>query len=312
MSNNNKIFEFDIAIAFDWAYDFDFIHLMKSEAVRNGLTVLIITADNLNEVLEGIKNGSYRIQSLFDRASDTSPSFIPLQKLLVLNGCFIFDTIDRVRWASDKATMHLEFVSAGIRTPYTIILPPHSQDQNLSLSISDLAVLGRSFIIKPANTTGGGIGVVNGAETLQDVINARKHFIDDKYLLQEKIVPMEKEGKRYWFRGFYAFGQTIFTWWDIYTHIYSEMTEEENKDQQFSELHTIINKIFNICKLNFFSTEIAMTDNGEFVVVDYINEACDMRPQFRYHDGVPDILIEEIASHFVRFVINQLKYYVKL
>ena len=192
MSNNNKIFEFDIAIAFDWEYDFDFIHLMKSEAVRNGLTVLIITADNLNEVLEGIKNGSYRIQSLFDRASDTSPSFIPLQKLLVLNGCFIFDTIDRVRWASDKATMHLEFVSAGIRTPYTIILPPHSQDQNLSLSISDLAVLGRSFIIKPANTTGGGIGVVNGAETLQDVINARKHFIDDKYLLQEKIVPIAR------------------------------------------------------------------------------------------------------------------------
>jgi len=302
LTNYKNIFEFDIALVHNWEYDLDFILWIESEAKKNGLTVLIVKENNIAEVLKNVENESYHIKFLFDRASDTSPVFIPLQNKILLNGDYVIDTIDRVRWASDKATMHLEFISAGIRTPYTIILPPHRQDEILRLSIAELAVLGRSFIIKPANTTGGGIGVVDGAETLQDIINARKHFRDDKYLLQEKIVPLEKEGRRFWFRIFYSFGHILFTWWDNQTHVYTITKPEEIEDFQLSHLYPVVEKIHQISKLNFFSTEIALNSNSQFVVVDYINEACDMRLQSRYYDGVPDILIGTIIRNLVDFI----------
>ncbi len=78
--------------------------------------------------------------------------------------------------------------SHGIETLYTIIISPYNHKREVELSLSELAQLGRPFIIKPANTTGGGIGVVTGAETLKDVLEARQHHKNDKYLLQETRV----------------------------------------------------------------------------------------------------------------------------
>ena len=51
--------------------------------------------------------------------------------------------------------MHLEFITNGLYVPYTIIISPYNKKKELELSLSELARLGRPFIIKPANTTGG-------------------------------------------------------------------------------------------------------------------------------------------------------------
>jgi hypothetical protein len=200
--------------------------------------------------------------------------------------------------------MHLEFLTKGIEVPFTIIITPYSKRKEVELTLSDLARLGRPFIIKPANTTGGGIGVIVGAESLKDVIESRQHHKNDKYLLQEKIRPEMLNGSKGWFRVFYVYGLTIPCWWDDETHRYAMISREEHEAFGLRPLTTIVKKIREVCRLDFFSTEIAVTRDNRFVVVDYVNDICDMRLQSLHFDGVPDQVVMDICRRFARYLKN--------
>ena len=121
-------------------------------------------------------------------------------------------------------------------------------------------------------------------------------------MLQEKIVPLEQDGKRFWFRGFYACGVVECAWWNDLTHIYELLTEESIKIYQLDQLFSIVKKIAKICQLNFFSTEIAINQKREFVVIDYVNEICDMRLQSQHADGVPDEIVHKITQSIAAYV----------
>lgn len=297
---------YDFCIATDWEYDKDFLLLLQQKAHQEqGLTTYVVETFNLEETIQKVKNQELMFHFLYDRGSDTSLKFLELHQLLVDQGVPVLDPMDRLKWASDKATMHLEFISNGLDTPYTIIIPPFSTTENLFLSVADLAKLGRPFIIKPANTTGGGIGVVNGAETLQDVLQVRKEYGNDKYLLQEKVIPLEKDQRRFWFRGFYCCGLIECTWWNDVTHLYEPLQSDEVAAFQLTPLDTIVKKISEVIKLNFFSTEIALNLKTKFIIIDYVNEVCDMRLKSNHFDGVPDQIVHNIASQIARHVREQ-------
>ncbi|MFN4111148.1 MAG: RimK family alpha-L-glutamate ligase [Ignavibacteria bacterium] len=293
---------YDLAIAYSWEYDDDFIEAVQKIFHERGLSFLPISFENLNEVLDKVKNDEISIRYFLDRASDAEEEFVPLAKLIQEKKFFIINQYSNVEFAIDKATMHLEFITNGINTPFTIIISPYKEKKNIELSIEQLAKLGRPFIIKPANTTGGGIGVVLGAETLADVLKARQHLENDKYLLQEKIEPIEFDGKRFWFRSFYAFGKIIHCWWNDITHIYKEISSDEFEKYNFSEMNLIVQKIQKITNLEFFSTEIAFTKENKFIVIDYVNDQCDMRFQSKHYDGVPDNVIYEIINSMADFI----------
>ena len=190
--------------------------------------------------------------------------------------------------------MHLEFITAGLNVPYSIIVPPHNEEKEIYISLDDLAILGRPFIIKPCNTTGGGIGVVTGAETLKEVYEERVTNLNDKYILQQKIYPAVYEGKRTWFRCFWAFGKAILTWWDDQTHVYSEITDDELNNFGLKKMYSITRTIAKITELDFFSTEIVLTDEKKFIVIDYVNDQCDMRFKSKHIDGVPDNVVLQV------------------
>jgi hypothetical protein len=200
--------------------------------------------------------------------------------------------------------MHLEFLAGGVRVPFTIIVSPYNSSPEIALTLTDLAGLGRPFIIKPANTTGGGIGVVTGAETLKDVLETRQHHKNDKYILQEKVVPVEQGGLKAWFRIFYVLGEVIPAWWDDTTHIYRSMSPAEAAAHGLEPLMVIPRRIADICGLHFFSTEIALNARGEFLAVDYVNETCDMRLQSVAHDGVPDAVVRAVARRIARSCLD--------
>lgn len=294
--------DFDLAISIDWEYDWDFARLVEEEAAKLHLSTYIIWPNNLDETYHKISGGELRFNFLFDRASDSAPEFQKIQYLLIEKGTPVFEPLEGLRWASDKATMHLEFIANGLHTPYTIILPPYETHEHFYLSVEELAHLGRTFIIKPANTTGGGIGVVHGAETLQDVLSARQHHHHDKYLLQEKVKPQEKDGYRFWFRGYYACGLAQCAWWNDKTHHYRLLTPEEIRRYRLRPLFSIVRKIAEISRLFFFSTEIALNEEGQFIVVDYVNESCDMRLQSKAADGVPDDIVKNSAQEIARYI----------
>jgi len=288
---------YDLAITFDWEYDRDFIHLVEGSSRNRGLKTITIAPAEAGRALEAFRSGQLDFRVLLDRASGSSPDFISLQALAVEKGRDVIEGLDKLRWASDKATMHLELLTAGIHIPYTVILPSHATEPELLLKPEDLAPLGVPFVVKPANTTGGSIGVVADASGTDDVLAARRTYPADKYLLQEKVVPeVSPDGRRSWFRGFYVLGEVYLAWWDDRTHIYAELGPDEAAARGLSPIYGIVRSIARVSRLRFFSTEIARDVRGRLVVVDYVNEICDMRLRSTHPDGVPDAVVERIAD----------------
>ncbi len=292
----------DLIIAADWEYDRDFIALVERASLREGLATCTVWPDDLPGVLRELETGRLEGRFLFDRASSTSPEFLALQKLLALRNAEILDPIRDLRWASDKATMHLEFIAGGLNTPHTVILPSVRDHPDTGLAAADLKPLGSPFVIKPANTTGGSLGVVRAARAIEDVEAARGNYPSDKYLLQEVVSPREEGGRRFWFRGFYILGLVLCAWWDERTHVYAGLLPEEVERFGLRPLFDIVRRIAAISNLRFFSTEIARDRAGRDVVIDYVNETCDMRLQSGHADGVPDSIVEAVAARIAAFV----------
>jgi hypothetical protein len=289
--------QYDLAVAWNWEYDREFVDLIQAEAVARSLSTYVIDHSNLTETIERLRNESLSFRLVLDRASDEDERFLPFAQFMRRKNSTtrILNSYEFMRKAADKATMHLEFLTRGIHVPYTIIISPYNHKREVELSLSELAHLGRPFIIKPANTTGGGVGVVVGAESLKDIIETRQHHKNDKYLLQEKIIPTTLDGRRAWFRVFYAFGEVVLCWWDDQTHIYDELTPEVEERFDLHSLRQIAAAIRDVCSLDFFSTEVSRLPSGKLVVVDYVNEMCDMRLKSLHADGVPDRIVKLIA-----------------
>jgi hypothetical protein len=298
---------YDFAIAWDWEYDRDFVAMLEAAVQRRRLSSYSITHHNVHETIAQLHQGRLRFGAFLDRAGDGDEKFPPLASAVRALPTLFINHPDKVRHASDKATMHLEFITKGIEVPFTVIIPPYNKKKEVELRLSDIAKLGWPFIIKPANTTGGGIGVVRNAASLKDVIQTRQHHKNDKYLLQECIVPRLIDGRRAWFRVFSIFASIIPCWWDDETHIYRLLTAQEMTSHHLHPLLTITKKIQQVCKLDFFSTEIALTETRRFVVVDYVNELCDMRLQSRHPDGVPDVVVEEICRKTAKYLKSALQ-----
>ncbi len=292
----------DCAIFFEWEYDVDFVTMLSDRLRTLKIQHAVFKPGEFNELRKRVEEKSLFIRTIIDRASDVDEDCAAAVLTLQRRGCRVINDPTKITHASDKASMHLEFITAGIFVPYTMIISPFNAEREVRLGIGELAKLGRPFIIKPANTTGGGVGVVTGAEGLQEVIETRQHHKDDKYLLQSRIEPVSLKGRRAWFRPFYVFGEVLICWWDDLTHLYARASEEEIVEFNLSEIANIVRKIYKVCQLDFFSTEIALTQEGKFVVIDYVNEMCDMRLQSFHYDGVPDETVRAVAASLARAV----------
>lgn len=294
--------KFDLGLAYVWEYDEDFIKLAEKSLQSSGISTYRVTYDNISETAEKIVSGEISFNFYLDRAGDVDEDFEELGEIISKKGTRFFNPYHITEHAIDKANMHLEFISAGLSVPFSIIIPPHNEKEDIFISVEDLSNLGRPFIIKPCNTTGGGLGVVTGAETLQEILEERVSNLDDKYLLQKKIYPGIIEGKRGWFRSFWAFGKSIPVWWDDQTHIYRELHDDEIERHNLQNLSDITRKIAELTGLDFFSTEIVLTAEGKFIIVDYVNDQCDMRLKSLHADGVPDRVVNEIIGSMKEFI----------
>jgi hypothetical protein len=298
---------FDLAVAWDWEYDRDFVQVLESRIHAHRLRFYSVSHHNAAETVRNLQSGELVFEAFLDRASDADEHFLPLTRFISKSRTWFINPPEAIQRAADKATMHLEFLAKGIDVPFTIIISPYSKKKEVGLSLTDLARLGRPFIIKPANTTGGGIGVITGAETLKDVIESRQHHKNDKYLLQEKITPVFLEGRKGWYRVLCIFGEPFPCWWDDETHLYTMMTRTDVITHGLRPLLSITRKIHEVCGLDFFSTEIAATPEKKFIAVDYVNEICDMRLQSAHRDGVPDLLVHEICTRIARRLRSRLR-----
>lgn len=284
---------YDLCIAWNWEHDADFVALLTAASHARGLTTLQITPDNLESLYPSLASAEITCHAFINRAADTDHRFLAVVEWARGLDALRINALERELRSADKATMHLEFIASGLYTPYTIILPPH--DEQNDMPPTDLTPLGTSFAIKPA-MGGGGQGVILEATSLEQVLAARRQFPQDKYLLQAHVDPALIEGRPAWFRVLCCAGQVYPCWWPPQTRIYTPVTADEEEHLDLAMLRTMTSQIASICRLHLFSTEIALTADGRFLSVDYVNDQIDLRLQSKASDGVPDAIIHDIAQ----------------
>jgi hypothetical protein len=293
---------FDLVIAWDWEFDHELVLLLKGACATHGLRVLDITVYDLKELLDRILSGKLHINVLLDRASDANLAFMPLQKWALEKGVRVINPYKVSEWAMNKATIHPKLIEAGLYVPNTVILPSYQEKYALEQwYVDEIAKLPRPFVIKPAKG-GGGEGVVKSAWTYEQVLWHRQEYAGDLYLVQEKIYPKYRYGWRCWFRAYYIFGNIEISWWDDEILRYRTVSAHDRTDLALWKMEDIMRAIAGISKMDFFSSEIVITQDDRFVVIDYVNDQVDMRPRSRHYDGVPDDIIRKVVENTCRFV----------
>ena len=149
---------YDLGLAWNWEFDKEFVDSIGEAARAGGITIREIHRADLEHTLEQLKGNQLYFHVVLDRASDEEEAFHPLagelERHARVGELRLVNPYELMKKAADKATMHLELLAHGVQVPYTIIISPYNQKQEIGFTLTDLAKLGRPFIIKPANTTG--------------------------------------------------------------------------------------------------------------------------------------------------------------
>ncbi|PKL82159.1 MAG: hypothetical protein CVV24_11530 [Ignavibacteriae bacterium HGW-Ignavibacteriae-3] len=294
---------FDLAISYKWKYDREFVSLIEHIFQKEGLRTFIINEFNSAEVIELLKKKKLFFKAYLDRASDEDPDFLPLIKILTRKKSYIINPHSKIVKSVDKYLMHKRLLRKSFVLPKTFLLPSFDHDETLRLKESDLNSIGKPFIIKPALFSGGGQGVIKNAESIEEIMKERRINHYEKYIVQEKIYPRNLQRRRAWFRVLWAFGNVIPTWWDDNTHVYHRVTKTEVTRHNLLPLFRITKRLARMTQLDYFSTEIALTKDHKFVLIDYINDQCDMRLKSNHTDGVPDSVVKAFISAMKKKVL---------
>lgn len=291
----------DLCLARNWEHDAGFARLLDSACAARGLTLLDVNPRTLGESLPLLarREGGFRV--FLDRASEADPAYLPLVGIAKSLGARRLNPRELADRAYDKAAMHRVLCEAGLHTPATLILPPYCAQP--TLPAPDLTPLGGRFAVKPA-LGGGGDGVATEISAFEQVLIERQQFPGQHYLLQAHVTPKALDGLPAWFRVIYCLGKIYPSFWDTTTHVYTRVTPGQETRFGLGNLREVTERIARICCLDLFSSEIALTEEGRFLVVDYVNDPIDLRLQSRAVDGVPDFIVEDVAARIAATAIK--------
>jgi hypothetical protein len=281
-----------------------FIHSVQRQCAETGLNFFLIEplwAEPFHiylqlgtvwpRVLLNMHSEHHQPQEIFHR----------LVRLAAEKGTKVIDPPDVALAAFDKARLHPKLVATGIRVPHTVVVPADKVN-GFQLTDADRAALGSPFVIKPALGYGRR-GVVMDAASEADLARSVAAWPEGPYLLQQRVVPCQLNGWPAYFRVYHVFGSLWCSWWNCYTDNYRLVTPQEATDLGLKPLERIVRQIAELTGMNFFSSEVARTDAGEFVVIDYVNDQCHMLSQSANpRIGVPDELVSAIARRLVEAV----------
>ena len=91
---------------------------------------------------------------------------------------------------------------------------------------------------------------------------------------------------------------------DDNTHIYFRVTRNDIEQFNLRPLIKITTRLAQITNLDYFSTEIAVTKDHKFVLIDYINDQCDMRLKSNHPDGIPDRVVIDFIERMEKKILT--------
>jgi hypothetical protein len=293
--------EYDFAISWSVKERELFVATLKKACKERGLSFLWISDENINDIIKALENHELRVRFLLDTEATYNKNqdiYARLCYAVKDGGGVVVNDPDRTRVAVDKSVMHYELINAGINTPYSVIVR-NWEPNSFKLTDEEKQNLGIPFVIKPACGYARQGVIEEACGSIREIAHARKFDRGDNFLLQERISPIELNGRRAWFRVFHVFDRIIPCWWDDITFWYEHVTEEEFRNYRLSSLAKIVSQIADLTRMQWFSTEIAIDKKfGQFrfVAIDYVNDQCDMTAQSCDKTGVPDAVVEFIAN----------------
>jgi len=279
-----------------------FIHCVQRYCAEERLNFFLIEPVWVESFYDRLAQGKVWPRVLLNMHSEhhqPDEIFHRLIRLAAERHTQVIDPPDRALAAFDKARVHDRLATAGIRVPPTVIVPAE-RTPNFQLTEEERALVGTPFVIKPGMGYGRR-GVIMNAHNENDLAQSVAAWPDRHYLLQQRIVPRQLNGLPVYFRVFFVFDSVFYSWWNCFTDHYRLVASQEAQDLNLKPLEEITRHIASITGMNFFSSEIAQTESGEFVVIDYVNDQCHMLSQSANPKiGVPDELVAAIAKRLVQ------------
>jgi hypothetical protein len=111
-------------------------------------------------------------------------------------------------------------------------------------------------------------------------------------------------GRPAWFRMIYCTGETFACWWATDSHRYLPVTTAEECHYHLAGLTRIAQELARLSGLQLFSTEVALTTDGQLLAVDYVNDPIDLRLQSQTPEGVPDQIVQFIAENLAALALR--------
>lgn len=296
--------EYDFGVSWSGNIKENFVRLLKAACKERKLSFIWICADNVKEVVKMLESHQMRIKVLLDTEATYNKKGDLYARVCYavkdLGGVVINDP-DRTKVAVDKSVIHYELMNSGITIPYTVVVR-NWESSAFKLTTEEKIKLGTPLVIKPALGYGQ-LGVIREARgSIREIAQARNFDPTDNFLLQEKIIPVDLDGKRAWFRVFNVFHTIIPCWWNDRENLYEHVIYEEFNRHCLFPLAKIVSKVAAITRMAWFSTEVAIDKKfGQirFVAIDYVNDQCDMTTKSETTSGVPDAVAEYTAQCIV-------------
>jgi hypothetical protein len=293
----------DLLTLWAWEYDAEFIQILAAACARAGLDAIFVDADGMSGLSQQLERGDIAAKTVLDRVWDWGEEYeahVPAVERQVAHKINAYGAV-RAIW--NKPHIHYALMKHGINVPYMHILP--AVDQQAHLQPIDLSNLQGRFSVKGAHS--GGSGVLRPAKTWEDVLQRRNDWRSDQTMIQEWVEPKLLGRRRAWFRVFYACGVAYPCWQDDRNHIQQQVLPDEERIFRLDRVRGITHQIAGICGLNLFSTELALDENDRWIVIDYVNDPCDYRPNSTVTNGVPDDIVHSVAARIAAWVAKRVR-----
>jgi hypothetical protein len=300
---------YDLVMTHQLDADGFFIHSIQKGCAERGMDFFLVEPLWVKAFSEAYERGDVWSRALLNMHSEhhlPEETFHKLVDLADARKTFVIDPPRIARAAFDKSLLHPRMEAAGFSVPATIVV--NSRDAKVfQFTAEQRELFGSPFVIKPARGYGRK-GVILDAVSEKDLERSMALWVDEKYLLQRKIAPRDLEGRPAYWRLFHVFGSMWWCWWNCFTDQYSEVTAAEIERFGLEKLGHEMLKLAALTRMNFFSSEIAQTEAGDFVWIDYVNDQCHMLTQSANPKmGVPDRVVEGIAGQLVEAAAEAIR-----
>ncbi len=278
-----------------------FIHRVQQHCAERRLNFFLIEPLWVEPFLDRFAGGQVWTKVLLNMHSEhhlPDDVYHRLVRLAAEKQTKVIDPPDAALAAFDKSRLHQRLVAAKFEVPPTLLVP-REQASDFRLAEEDRALLGTPFVIKPSLGYGRR-GVILDATDERDLARSMAAWDDPCYLLQRRIQPHSLNGSPLYFRVYFVFDSVWCCWWNCYTDRYCMVTAAEFEELGLSRLCEVVRQVAQLTGMQFFSSEIAQTESGELVLIDYVNDQCHLLTQSaNLAMGVPDELVAAIARRLV-------------